>query len=48
MITIESSSNKDIIFECADTEFNRLVIHLLVALMNELDKRRSYEIGGLH
>ena len=44
MITIESSSNRDIIFECADTEFNRLVIHLLVALMNELDKKRSYEI----
>ena len=48
MITIESSSNRDIIFECADTEYNRLVIHLLVALMNELDKKRSYEIGGLH
>jgi len=48
MITVESSSNKDIIFECADTEFNRIIVHMIVALMNELDKRRTYIIGGLH
>jgi len=48
MITVESSSNKDIIFSCANNEHNRLIVQLIVALMNKLDKRRSFEIGGLH
>jgi len=47
MITVESSSNKDIIFSCAKTEHNKLLVQLIVALLNKLDKRRTFEIGGL-
>ena len=47
MITVESSSNKDIIFSCSNTENNKLVVKLIVAIMNKLDKRRTFIIGGI-
>jgi len=47
MITVESSSNKDIIFSCSNTENNKLIVKLIVALMNKLDERRTFQIGGI-
>jgi len=48
MITIESSRNRDIIFRCEDTDVNRAIVHLIVAIFNMLDQSTEYQIGGLH
>ena len=48
MITIESSSNKDIIFSCEKTQINEVIVTVLVAVLNYLDNRRSYEMRGLN
>ena len=48
MITIESTSNKDLIFSCDKTPANEVIVIIVVAVLNYLDKRRTYTIGGLH
>ncbi len=48
MISIESSRNRDLIFRCEDTDINRTIIHLIVAIFNMLDSSADYTIGGLH
>ena len=48
MITIESTSNKDLIFSCEKTPANEVIVIVVVAILNYLDKRRTYIIGGLH
>ena len=48
MITIDSTSNKDLIFSCEKTPANEVIVIVVVAVLNYLDKRRTYIIGGLH
>ena len=48
MITIETSSNKDLIFSCEKTQMNELIVSVIVALLNYLDTRRTFEVRGLH
>ncbi len=48
MITIESTSNKDLIFSCEKTPANEVLVTIIAALLNYLDKRRTYIVGGLH
>ena len=48
MITIECTSNKDLIFSCEKTPANEVIVIVVVAVLNYLDKRRTYIIGGLH
>ena len=48
MITIETSSNKDLIFSCEKTQMNELIVTVIVELLNYLDTRRTFEVRGLH
>ena len=48
MITIETSSNKDLIFSCEKTQMNELIVTVIVALLNYLDSRRTFKVRGLH
>tara|TARA_R100001224_G_scaffold32614_1_gene18097 strand:- start:5511 stop:5660 length:150 start_codon:yes stop_codon:yes gene_type:complete len=48
MISIESTSNKDLIFSCEKTQINEVIVTVIVAVLNYLDKRRSYEIRGMN
>jgi len=48
MITIETSTNKDLIFSCEKTQMNELIVTVIVALLNYLDIRRTFEVRGLH
>ena len=40
--------NKDLIFSCEKTPANEVIVIVVVAVLNYLDKRRTYIIGGLH
>ena len=48
MITIETSTNKDLIFSCEKTQMNELIVTVIVALLNYLDSLRTFKVGGLH
>ena len=48
MITIETSSNRDLISSCEKTQMNELIVTVVVALLNYLDTRRTFKVGGLH
>ena len=48
MITIESLSYKDPIFSCPSTEDNKVLIRLIVALLNKLDRTRTFEAHAVN